>query len=160
MSTPYLEWKIISEKINSIVNTCNFLFRTFQTNSQDPYNATGRVGVSARKAFNLILNFKNKHELALPPAALETLNDFLKDNQRFTNEGHTTIELKNKEIVALVVALSLLESDVTYHLNDLQAHILKTVEVAFSHLQRQLVADKNLSTLYGRLQNMKPGWKS
>lgn len=46
-----------------------------------------------------------------------------------------------------------LKSNITYHLSNMQEKIRKSVEIAFGHLQRQLVADSSIRETWSRCKH-------
>jgi hypothetical protein len=71
--------------------------------------------------------------------------DFINENEKkFGSLASATLtkELKRDLTVTLIIALKSLEAEISYFFNDTQARIRKTVDVAFAHLQRQIVVDE------------------
>lgn len=139
-----VEWGAISARIKSLMNSGVFFYQSLQSNSSDPYGASKKfITPSAKDIFNLIGIFKNNFESTLPAKARTRICDFIQENTNLFNKPAQQDDPK-----VLLVALSSIESEISYYLNDTQTRIRKTVEVAFAHLQRQLIADKSVKEVW------------
>jgi hypothetical protein len=115
----------------------------------DPHNIMKGIGENAKANFTLVEKFKEQFEKSLPSNSLAILNDFTqKNNEIIANIKKPENVLNRELVIKLIVNLSLLENEMTYHLRDSQAYILKSVEIAFNHLQRQLIADESIKMIW------------
>ena len=133
------EWNLISDEIKSLLNVSTFLYSTFKVNSSDEYNAMSSIGECSADIIDHVSKFKVNFEPILPESALQCLMAFFAKNNRVI--PNQVPELTRKFINTRLVRLAVLEANLSYCLNDTQTQIHKTVEIAFSHLQRQLIAD-------------------
>jgi hypothetical protein len=146
MSNMYQEWNLLAEKIQSLLNVSTFLYHTFQINSSDTGNAMKKIRENANNNLELIIKFKNDFVSSLPKEALASIDNFISTCKPV--DAQNTKDIQKALTEALLVNLALLVNDVSYYLNNNQIRIRKTVEIAFKHLQRQLVADKSVKALW------------
>lgn len=106
------------------------------------------------KCFESLSEFENKLKSSMPEEILSRLEPFnnkdapnLKD--KLKPNPPSTIGLVKEAIPTALVALELLESELSYLLADTKVHVRKTVEVAFAHLQRHIVANKGVEIQTG-----------
>lgn len=153
MNLYFREWQLIKAKIATLLETSNFIYRTFQINSQDPYNIVVQsLGNNAKMIFGNIGQFQVKYADILPELANTELLDFIQKNM-YINSDESNKDLKKHQIINLITNLSLLENEITYYLSDTQIYIRKSVEVAFEHLNRLLVADKSVRQMWIEAKN-------
>lgn len=145
MSNMYQEWNLLSQKIQSLLNVCTFLHGAFQVSS-DAGGAMKHISKNANNNFTLITKFKNDFGSNLPKEALASIDNFISNCKPV--DVKSTKGMQRASTETLLVSLALLENDVSYYLNNTQIRIRKTVEIAFQHLQRQLIADKSVKTLW------------
>ncbi|HHF7365609.1 TPA: hypothetical protein ACPSKY_000709 [Legionella bozemanae] len=143
MSNILREWDLFSSKIKSLINTSNFFFNALTTNSSDPYGAAKTIHREIKETFTLIQKLKDEFNIHSPEVS-GLLNEFVTENSKYIQN----IDGNEKIVLTLIITLSLLESNITYLLNDTQMYIRKTVEIAFNHLQRLLIVDKNTQDLW------------
>ena len=143
----YTEWKNLSIRIKSLLQTCERLFGALQINNQNSYGASDEIVKDAKKIFSCIQLFKSNYEVILPDNVKNCLEEFIRDkNGRFTPiQPDQRKKNSLEEIKILLVILSNFESEISYYFSDTQSYIRKTVEIAFAHLQRSLVVDKSLN---------------
>lgn len=146
MPHAYTEWKNLSIRIKSLLQTCERLFGALQINNQNTYGALNELINEAKKIFFSIQSFKNNYEIMLSENVKQSLEEFVRDEKgRFTTIQPNQLN-KNplEEVKIILVALSTFESEISYYLSDTQTYIRKTVEISFAHLQRSLVVDEEL----------------
>lgn len=139
------EWNSISTRIKSLLKAGNYLFRTFQVINADPQGALKKfILPTAKKTFGSVSDFGKKFGSSLPPHVTTYLNSFIEENKQIFNIERDSQDQAKEGGRVLLTALACLEVNISYYMNDIQSHIRKTVEVAFAHLQRQLMVDKNI----------------
>lgn len=156
MSNMSNDWNLISVKINSLLKSSAFLYNTFQVNKTDHYNVVKDIAVNANKTFNIVEKFKNEFEISLSANSLKILNDFIESNKNMISkleDKSINPELKKGMTISIIVNLSLIENEMTYHLKDSQEFIVRSVDIAFNHLQRQLIADESIREVWIKAKN-------
>lgn len=130
-----------------------------QSNSSDAYDSMKIIAKQTSTCFKDIGKFKKDFEQQLPQEVLESLSTFVVEGEstfsNIFNEGNIGgmgKDSRNQLIIAALMQLSSIEADISYLLTDMQENIRKTVEVAFAHLNRQIVADETVRNKW------KNGW--
>ena len=59
----YTEWKNLSIRIKSLLQTCERLFGALQINNQNSYGASDEIVKDAKKIFSCIQLFKSNYEV-------------------------------------------------------------------------------------------------
>lgn len=139
MNKLYQEWEALSARIKSLVSFLN----TSKDITTNAYNPMKNIGNHAMECFNHVIEFNKVSGSSLPENALEALNKFISENELcFQNLNN------NEIIVSGLVRLGLLESELSYLLNNREMRIRKTVEIAFAHLQSLIIVDASVQKIW------------
>lgn len=152
MSNIFSDWNLISEKIKSLLNSSAFFYNISNMGKIDPYGISKDIGDNAINTYDSLKNFDNDYKKSLSDESRKILSDFFS----LTREKVESLRKDSKNanmVIKILVNLSLLENEMTYHLKDSQEFIIKSVEIAFNHLQRLLVADENIRNAWINTKN-------
>lgn len=143
------EWKAVSSRIESLMDAGRFYYSALQVNSSDPYKASKKfITPEAKKIFSLIKSFQTDYAPIIPIEAKSCLDEFIREHASVFGKRAQQDDAK-----FFLVALSTLEAETSYLLNNTQQHIKKSVEIAFAHLQRQIVADVSVRKIWSVSSN-------
>lgn len=145
MSTFLKEWQNLSIKIRALREASNCLFSSLRINSSGADEPMADIYRDCKNNFRLIIKFKENYSASLSEDALKYVGIFLEDSslkQVLEDKSTYSGDMLRQQTTKLLIKLISLESTLTYYLGDTEVIIRKTVEVAFSHLQRLIVVDE------------------
>ncbi len=152
MSNIFSDWNLISEKIKSLLNSSAFFYNISNMGKNDPYGISKDIADNAINTYDSVIKFDNDYKKSFSEESQKILSNFFYLTQEIVES--LSKDSKNPNMVLkILLNLSLLENEMTYHLKDSQEFIIKTVEIAFNHLQRLLVADKNVREVWVKEKN-------
>lgn len=149
-----VSWKNISIRINALLSASNTLFNALKIENTDN-NANSHLYKEFVKVYEEIQKFISNFKESLPEHIANTLNNFIKYNhEKFEFNLSPSMRKANlNEVKPIIILLASLEAEVSFFINDTQAHIIKSVEVAFAHLQRLLIVDKTYQAKWQECRN-------
>lgn len=151
-SNYFVSWKGISVRIKSLLHASSILFNALKVND----NAEGSTCLllkSFKEIYVEIESFKSNFEKQIPDTVLKAVNGFIKEHavkfaySDVNNQADGSILNALKPIIVILASL---EAQISYLVHDRQTYILKSVEIAFAHLQRMLVVDYTYRELWIR----------
>jgi hypothetical protein len=157
MSKVYVvEWKNISRDIESILDLLKVV--TFESPDNGKRSeSNNKILRYCKEIFRNVEQFKLTFEKKLPQHVTNLLVKFFEPDgvmEHFAaidqpNNGRTPAEI----LRTVLIELSLLNQTVSYFINDPQTYLLKSVEIAFAHLQRILMADEDYASRWKKKSN-------
>lgn len=155
MSNNYLlAWRNIAVRIKSILPLINNLKLASDDRSINEVLSKNTISL-----FQEVYNFRENFANVIPKAAFESLDNFLTREQERELGNFNTPTDNFSNLKVRLGLLASLESEISYFLYDTQANILKSVEVAFAHLQRRIVADESYKKCWNTSDDEKQGNK-
>lgn len=148
----YLEqWKALGARIRGLANAGQ-LYAQLQTSMpHDSYGGGKFLGDQCQSILAAIEEFAGAHETTLPPEARIALRKFLSGEQgKVIRDSQAAREAR-----AALVFLSGLETEISFLLAGRQELVRARSELAFLHLQRMLVVDKDVRAKWGRAHAQK-----
>lgn len=134
------EWKAISIRIKSYIDTLNALSPLLQVNSGDSFNSKGSMGDQFKVIYSEIDQYAKKFENTMQPQIKEEIETFLSKYQNHFKTDKTRIA----HVQIQLAALASIESSVTFLLSDVKEQVRRNTELAFIHLQRSIMADPEI----------------
>lgn len=135
------EWKALSARISGLREASTLFIMGRQPMGTNADKSTEPLLTSIKHLFGEIDAFRQRHESSLPPAARQTLLDFL-DNP--TSQCKITNVVGNYfRLQAAIIELCAMETELTHCLSDREVTVQRLVERAFLHLKRTLVVDED-----------------
>ncbi|VEB35406.1 Uncharacterised protein [Legionella sainthelensi] len=141
MITVYKQWETLSTKLAGLINAVTLFYQIPQ---KDHLGTAKLLKEEIKANIELIIKFQ---ESANTPQLSELIDSFSNEIRASLND---TIrgELLDQQNIKVIIQLTLLKNNIDYFLKDSQRYIRKTVEVAFQHLQRSLIADQSLREVW------------
>jgi hypothetical protein len=147
MSNLYYEWNKLSIKIKSLIQVSTFYFNHFDLRTTNDSVGIFKHSIcpSVHQCCTLIKDFSEntKHDSFFTNVH-EILLKFISDNEDAIDPKAKALERQNA--FKVLVNLALLETTITYYLTNTQTRIRKNIEIAFQHLQRQLISDEAIKS--------------
>lgn len=144
------EWERLSDSIKSLEKALGLIIAapTSHTGVKDP-----TVKLLLEEANTLVENIKNFDQnfgQLLPPPAQDRLEKFFND---YNNNDELPMAEEIWKKIPTFVKLFSFRREFSRYFNDNQVRIRKTVEIAFAHLQRQLMVDKMVQESWASKKN-------
>lgn len=134
------EWKAIGARIRSLINTTNALAQLLSINSGDSYNSKGSINDQASDIFTEIKIYFEEHKGSFPETIKEVFSKFIKEKENLFSKSEKNLEF----LKARITLLATLEGQVTFLISGKQEGIRRQTELAFTHLQRSIMADNTI----------------
>ncbi|AUH72631.1 hypothetical protein [Legionella sainthelensi] len=141
MITVYKQWETLSTKLAGLINAVTLFYQIPQ---KDHLGTAKLLKKEIKENIELIIKFQ---ESANTPYLSELIDSFSKEISASLDSASRGEQLDQQNI-KLIIQLTLLKNNIDYFLKDSQRYIRKTVEVAFQHLQRSLIADQSLRDVW------------
>lgn len=141
----YKQWESISAKLTGLVNAVTLFY---QIPEKDHLGTAKLLKNEIKNNIDLIMQFKN---YANNTQLSELIDMFYNEISSTLNDTAGGV-IGDQQNVKLIIKLLLLKNNIDYFFKDSQTYIRKTVEVAFQHLQRSLIADPSLREVWGKEQ--------
>lgn len=136
------EWKVISDRIDGLLNAARFFFQIYQINTQDSYNTLGKELIPhAREISKVICHYQNKYASSLPSAITNSIKRFTADNGNLFSDNNIN---PLSGLQRMLTSLVSLRTEIVYYLSDKAAFSRMLAARAFIHLQRSIVADLSI----------------
>lgn len=136
------EWDAISNQIKGLIDAGTYFFGTIhQPKDQDEIVIKCFLEPHAERVFIDIQRYLESYASSLSDASAECLKLFVVNFKRFY-PGVPRKGIKGVQIA--LTSLASFRSEFSYHLSDMQAVSRRITERAFVHLQRSIVADKDI----------------
>ncbi|WP_299771209.1 hypothetical protein [uncultured Tateyamaria sp.] len=139
MISYYTEWAALSARILGLSKTANTFAQNFQRGSQQSESVAESLNTQCRGILTEVRKFNHRHRANLPGAACEAIDRFVCDSDQLISSTSTSGQL----VLAALLQLVAFETEMTFCLSDKSERIRTNSELAFSHLQRLIVADRD-----------------
>jgi len=139
------QWRALAARIDGLIRAGEFLTSAFKVNSADVFSVVRKSFFPELTAIAIEIEQLGKvYEKDLPQKALEALKKYIAQDWQGAAE--------NKGVVALQVfaPLAAFRSEFEYLIRDSEVEGRSLVELAFEHLRRQLVVDKEVQKRWQR----------
>lgn len=136
------EWSALHDRVVGVEHALNLFLSGSNVHGTDPYGVRRKVFRPELTALvGVITTFRDSHGSSLPVTALNTINRFLMTHGPLLSDS----QLDNTaHVLACVTALSGFRTELGYQLANRSAVTLRITERALEHLQRSIVADKDV----------------
>jgi len=136
------QWAALAARIRSL-REAGELYANFQSsNSSDEFGGGNFLRAQCADVVSELERFQQEFGPSLPPGALTQLDRFFKTSAAQAARDAAT---KQRGARAALIALSALESELTFTLSDRQEYLRARSERALMHLRRTLAVDKEQS---------------
>jgi len=138
------EWNAIAARIEGLVRTGEFFYRSIQTPGKDPHGAVTRILLpQSDQCYQVMAEYIERYANVLPAQAADCLKRFLEEFGDIFKAEPKGVQLGRRILKTQlrVMALIALRSEFEYCVAGIQDQIRATSERAFLHLQRCIVAD-------------------
>ena len=109
--------------------------------SSDCYSRGKRLREQSEGVLSALESFRDQFRQLLPPAALATIDKFIKNTSGLIRDTSGTPDARQERVWAILVLLAAFETEMSFNLSDVQESIRAHSERAFSHLKRSIVVD-------------------
>jgi hypothetical protein len=135
------QWSALSNRIKSMITA-----GTAALERRDALGSVALIRGQSRQVFNAIKEFRASFGPSLSTSAAACIENFIKDSAPVVtgDEGSLTPEMHREYVSSILTRFEVFEGEMTYHLSDTQAVIQARSELAFVHLQRQIVVDSDI----------------
>lgn len=135
------DWKVISARIEGLVQAGHFYLECLRVNSSDTDAVAMRILMpEINEVLSLIKAFRDRYASNLTTAASKYLQDFIHTLEtKFQNKLPDDVKVRGR-----ITALASFRSGLTYHLSDHSVIAKRLTDRAFIHLQRCIVADETI----------------
>lgn len=147
------EWKAISTRINALIKAGHFHAQMLAIRSSDTYGGGNELLYQAENIFGKLKIFSESTSIVLPNQAKLALDRFIGSYNTLFTDNSGTPDAKRERLKARLTMLSALEGEITFLLSDTQEQIHRRSELAFTHLQRSIVADPHIKNKWNTAFN-------
>jgi hypothetical protein len=124
--------------------------RYLAVRSSDTYGRAKYLRSHAEGILAALKDFQRDFQQALPPTAIQSIRAFVKQNGNLINDTSPARDAYQERVWTTVVGLGALETEISFLLSDPQEFIRARSELAFSHLQRLIVVDRDVQQKWKR----------
>lgn len=132
-------WRPISARIHGLERAATLHASHVVGGKRSPYGAPKDLQRHFSKILQNIIDFQGSFSDQLPPSAKLAISDFLKDGGHQITGNTAGDDLLGRTIIVKLIAF---EAEMTYCLESPTEQIRSASEIAFIHLQRLIVVDK------------------
>lgn len=133
-------WKCISARIHGLERAAATHARFLAANNKSSYGAEKELQRQCADILVSIESFQQDYESLLPVTATLAIDAFKDDAGRQIKENSVADALLVRTIIVKLIAF---EAELTYLLSNHTEQLRSASELAFLHLQRQIVADED-----------------
>jgi hypothetical protein len=136
------EWRALSAQIEGVLDASRFYMESLGTAQMDLHGIGGRQLLPhVKQIYAALEDFHASHQASIPEEARNAFADVFEILQKFPNLSRTDTFA---QIHIWVTLLTSFRAQVEYHLTDTEFVAMRTSERAFNHLQRSIVADREV----------------
>lgn len=135
------QWKALSGRIRGLMQAGQLHAHFLSVRASDSFGRGKRLREQAEGVLTELQSFRDCFQQSLPPAALESIDKIVESTGSWVGETRGTPDIQQERAWAALVLLGAFETEMSFILTDVQESIRARSERAFSHLQRQIVAD-------------------
>jgi hypothetical protein len=138
------QWKALATRIRGLMQAAHLDARYLAVRSSDTYGRAKYLRSHAEGILAALKDFQRDFQQALPPTAIQSIRAFVKQNGNLINDTSPARDAYQERVWTTVVGLGALETEISFLLSDPQEFIRARSELAFSHLQRLIVVDRDV----------------
>ena len=135
------QWRSISARIKGFTSAAALHASFLQVRDSDNLGRGSYLALQCFDTLSDVESFVSRFKDSLPNLATSAIDSFLTQYKQLFKEAVDGSDLSQEKSRAVLVLLAGLETQISFLLNDTQAVIKARSELAFSHLQRSIVAD-------------------
>lgn len=135
------QWKALSSCIRGLMQAGKLHASYLSINSSDSYGSGKRLREHGERVLSAIESFRAQFQQALSPVAIASIDNLIDNASKLIRDPSGSSNSRQERVWAALVQFVAFEAEMSFILSDFQDSIRARSELAFSHLQRLIVAD-------------------